>query len=303
MVLVVTSCSSRKAVRPAPQLRAAALPFGCLAEVSAEWKGRVKDAEPHLPASALYRGRGFSLAASVAEAAGGTLRVVSAGLGLIDGDCPIPGYGLTVSLKVSDSVLSRIDDSVTAADWWRAIRAGDKRQIDEGCDSLVLVAMSSGYLRMIADDLASMAAFDAGRLRIFTGAAFSDVDPRLRNVVLGYDKRLDGPDSPVPGTKADFAQRALYHFMTTILPISHSGNFNEHNQRVFSALAGWSAPTKRSGQRKPDEEIKELMSKHWSRVEGNSHRMLRLLRDELAVACEQARFRDLFAQVQSEQTT
>ncbi len=65
---------------------------------------------------------------------------------------------------------------------------------------------------MITDDLVSTDSFKEGRLRIFTRAAVGDVDPYLRTFVLGYDERLDGPKSPLPGTKADFAQRALHHF-------------------------------------------------------------------------------------------
>ncbi len=87
--MVVTSCSSRRkrSIR-LRCLRAETLPFGCLAEVGREWKARVSNAEPHLPASALYRGRGFGLAAAAAKEAGGTLRVVSAGLGLSMANAP-----------------------------------------------------------------------------------------------------------------------------------------------------------------------------------------------------------------------
>lgn len=300
MVLVVTSCSSRKALRPFPLLRAETLPFGRLAEVGLEWKARVSNAEPHLPASALYRGRGFSLAAAAAKEAGGTLRVVSAGLGLIDGDCPIPAYGLTVSSGYADSVLSRITGPVTAADWWHAVRERDARKIDEGRTDLVLVAMSSVYLRMITDELANTDSFREGRLRIFTGAAVDDVDPRLRNFVLGYDERLDGPKSPLPGTKADFAQRALHNFVSKILSTSPSGSVKEHKQRVEDAQVHWTLPIRRVAQRKPDVEIKALISRHWVQIGGNAVRMHQFLRNDLAVACEQRRFRALFEQVRDE---
>ncbi len=168
MVLVVTSCSSRKALHPLPLLRAETLPFGCLAEVGREWKARVSNAEPHLPASALYRGRGFGLAAAAAKEAGGTLRVVSAGLGLYRWRMPHPGLRSDGVIRICRLHSIRITGPVTAADWWHAVRERDARKIDEGRTDLVLVAMSSVYLRMITDDLVSTDSFKEGRLRIFT---------------------------------------------------------------------------------------------------------------------------------------
>lgn len=300
MVLIVTTCSSRKVIGPNPRLHAEALPFGSLADVSAEWKTRLEKAEPCLPAQALYRGRGFGLATQAARTANCALRIVSAGLGLIDGDCCIPAYGLTVSPGTSDSILSRIAGPSTAADWWGAIRSGDTLRIDEGHEGLVLMAMSSVYLRMIADELVSTACLKEGRLRIFTRAPTEAVDRSLQRFILPYDERLDGPESPLPGTMTDFAQRALHHFTAAVLPKSQFGSLEEHRQLVDHAQRCWPSPVRKFGQRKPDGEIRALIARHWDYAGGSAVRMHRFLRTEFEVACEQARFRTLFAQVRAE---
>ena len=53
-------------------------------------------------------------------------------------------------------------------------------------------------------------------------------------------------------------------------------------------------PTNAPRTRKSDSEILNLIHRRWRRVEGRSGRMLRLLRDEEMIACEQGRFRRLF---------
>jgi hypothetical protein len=49
-----------------------------------------------------------------------------------------------------------------------------------------------------------------------------------------------------------------------------------------------------------DEEIVVLIREHWSAAQAQSTRMLRLLRDDLGVACEQGRFSRLFRRVRSQ---
>ncbi len=63
---------------------------------------------------------------------------------------------------------------------------------------------------------------------------------------------------------------------------------------VLSHLSPLTAPAKRVGRRATDEEIKAAIAAHYEAVGGQSSQMLRKLRDELGLACEQSRFRNLF---------
>jgi hypothetical protein len=50
-------------------------------------------------------------------------------------------------------------------------------------------------------------------------------------------------------------------------------------------------------QKKTDEEIIVILQTEWNRFDGRSTRLLRFLRDEIMVACEQSRFRDLWRKI------
>ncbi|MGF6923880.1 hypothetical protein OKW28_008077 [Paraburkholderia sp. 40] len=53
-------------------------------------------------------------------------------------------------------------------------------------------------------------------------------------------------------------------------------------------------------ERKTDSEILALLRKNWDRFDGTSARLLRFLRDEALVACEQSRFRNLWCHLQQD---
>src|SRR3546814_15406868 len=70
---------------------------------------------------------------------------------------------------------------------------------------------------MISDELAHLPKSARTRLRILTGAPAARVDPRLHPWLMPYDDRLDGCDSPLPGTRSDFASRAAHHFVEAVV--------------------------------------------------------------------------------------
>lgn len=73
-----------------------------------------------------------------------------------------------------------------------------------------------------------------------------------------------------------------------------------HAKIVRETLAPWDRPKAKSGTRASDAELKSLIRDHWDRMEGKSTKVLRLLRDELNVACEQKRFARLATEVREE---
>src|SRR3546814_21038884 len=78
-------------------MSAAALAVGSLATVSRAWAGRLRKAARVAPAWQLYCGRSFSEASGAARKLGSGLAIVSAGLGFVTGDGPVPTYSLTVA--------------------------------------------------------------------------------------------------------------------------------------------------------------------------------------------------------------
>lgn len=302
MALVITSCTNRKSRSAPVALQAANLPQGPVERVAAAWAARVGSAGGRTEARRLYQGRSFREAEQAAGAAGARLAVLSAGMGLIMADARVPSYSLTVVPEAADNVLGRIATGATPALWWRQIRsAGLGQRLEELTgDDLVLLAAGRAYLEMIAGDVASLSVSARSRVRVFTAVSEGGLPQVYHGLVMPYDDRLDGLDTPRAGTMSDFAQRALHDFVTGILPQDPAGSAREHAAAVLDRLAPWRRRKRHRGTSLGDAEIGALIGRHWQAVGGRSSAMLRFLRGELGIACEQGRFRRLFAAVGAE---
>lgn len=111
---------------------------------------------------------------------------------------------------------------------------------------------------------------------------------------MPYDRRLEDPVLGRAGTAGDFAQRAMRDFVEEVLPGSPMGSAADHAKAVLDRLNCHTTPPRPSRRSATDDELQALMRAHWNAVGGRSGRMLRLLRDDLGVACEQGRFKNLF---------
>lgn len=303
VTLVITTCTNRKRQSVSDALRICTLRSAHLAELAAEWGERLSSAEVRFPAHEIYGGRGFQEARAVARDLNAQLLVVSAGLGLIDASSEVPPYACTILTDVPDSVASRVDGAFSSSRWWTSLVGAspfsvDFRELASGQDGMVLCALSDAYLDMIADDLLALPEVTRARLRLFTRAPIERVANALRQFVMPYDDRLNGPDSSISGTMSDFASRALRHFAREILIIDDRRSLAEHAALVASALVGWRLPERAVRIRLEDCEILELMRAHWRGRGGIS---LRRLRDEFNVACEQGRYARLATIIRSEQ--
>ena len=112
---------------------------------------------------------------------------------------------------------------------------------------------------------------------------------------MPYDERFDGPDSVLPGTRSDFPQRVTSHFVENILnPTEENATTADHSRKVSDFLKGKRAPILVKREQNTDEQIRQIILRRWSDARDSSAVMLRLLRDEEKIACEQKRFSQLF---------
>lgn len=302
MTVILTACTMRKRFSPDPALIAASLLKGSLQSVGKDWRNRVAEAVGIAEAKNVYAGRGMMEAKKAAAEAEATLFIASAGLGLVEESDVIPSYDLTVTKGLPSSIMSKLPRGTTEEGWWGeiAMRDGVARfeallSRDQGP---LLVALPVSYLKMLGGFLKALSAFKEGRLRVFTGSETYEIDPRLKPYHMPYDRRLDG--GPAPGTLGDFAQRALRHFVTGILPVSPTEDAEAHSQQVALAQSGWERPASKAGIRLDDDELLKTIRTEWDSVQGRSTQLLRKLRDELGIACEQGRFARLAARVRDE---
>lgn len=296
MTLVLAACSNKKTPMPAAGMRALALPVGAPDAVMNAWTAKVRSAPRVGPAETLYGGAAWAESRKAAAALGARLGVISAGLGYVDVSTAIPSYGLTVTRGADDSIDAKIDGPFSPTGWWdlltRARLAGaDLPAALEREDGLVMAALPEPYLAMVAVQLAASRPAREGRLRIFTRGA---VPAGLVAHVMPYDARLD---QRCPGTLTSAAARALRHFAEEVHAKAPDADAAAHADGVRAALAGLAAPSAVKRTAKSDVEIKALLVEHWDAGRGVASRLLRILRDDLLVACEQSRARRLVAEV------
>lgn len=302
MALVITSCTNRKRRPVSPGLHMADLSAAPIEDLASDWGERLSKAPLRYSASEVYGGRNFQEARAAAVKLHARLVVVSAGLGLIDASTSIPAYGCTILVGARDSVQQRVSGEFSVASWWRALAGASTfsvslKDVVRQESGPLLVALSEAYLEMLAPELMALSPPDLERVRIFTGSPIERTPPALRAFRMPYDHRLDGPDSSVPGTRSDFASRALSHFAGLGRGGASEASVAEDADAVRSAIKSWRAPPKFERKRLDDQEVLVLIEQHWDRAGGSSTRLLRLFRDELAIACEQSRFAALARQV------
>lgn len=305
MTLVVTTCSNRKRRPVADDLRVSTLSQGPVPAVADDWARRLAAAADTFPARDVYGGRSFQEAVLAADLLDAPLMVVSAGLGLISADARVPPYSCTVLIDRPDSIASRVIGEYSAARWWHAIGAVSPyaqsfRQVAEETNGLICAALSETYIEMVSNDLAALSAAAMDRLRLFTRAPLERVAPALQPFVMPYDDRLDGSDSPVRGTRGDFAGRALHHFAEYVVVDNDDRSAREHAGAVRAALANWGMAARFNRRRVDDDAVLDLVRDHWDEERGSTVRLLRRLRDDLGIACEQGRFAGLARRVREE---
>jgi len=258
------------------------------------------------PALEVYVGRAFSEAQLCKKLTNGRLFIVSAGLGLICDQTQIPTYDLTIASS-SANVASRIvGKEFSRRTWWAKIcRLGTNRDgisglIRDNSAAVFCIALPSPYLDMVAEDLEQIPDLLAKKVRVFSS---EDGRRFLPNSLLPswmpYDARLDGPDSPIPGTKSDFAQRAMRHFLEHVV---QRGGTNPRwdAKAVAECLHAMKYPSRPSRTRMTDSEITVVMKKEFKKVGGRASEMLPHLRRTLGIACEQGRFARLFRKLRAD---
>lgn len=305
MTTLLVSCSRRKRVLAGAGLRARGLSPGDVRAVAAAWNERIAGAKATTLASDLYCGRNFAEARLAADEAEARLLIASAGLGLVRADARVPSYDLTVTRGSEDDVLARIAPAAGGDAWWAALCAGAPRHTPLGDattgEGLIVVALPMAYLKMLEPDLVALAPEDRARLRIISTASQPVVGEILRPFVLPYDDRLESLPGDRPGTRSDFVGRAARHFLR-LLKADTGAGVEDHAQAVTRALAPYSARRTPVRTRMSDEDLLAALRQHWEAAGGRAGRLLRVLRDDLGLACEQSRFKELARQVREEMT-
>ena len=296
---LLVNCSARKAKLPVRGPCGRDLPPGSQAEVARAWLAATARSELELvPAKDLYLGSGLQRVWRASRHLGKPMWIVSAGLGLVRAEQPVPGYDLTLSEQSSDSIQARVQGGFDQALWWQQIQRGPFAHPVSALETAlsdsgrVLIALTKPYVRMVGPILAALPADQIAKLRFFGGGIEKVLPKILHAQVMRYDERLD---QIVPGIKLDGAARALEHFVSLVARRTE-GTAEQDQTLIDAALSGIARSA--SVKREPigDDELKALMVP-W-RAHGLSFsQALRRLRDVELRSAEERRFRRIYSQV------
>ena len=310
-IALITTCTNRKRKKPKTALCASSLPKGNLQATLSKWENHLNSDQFKVPAKDLYCGRGFSEVLKTISKNNLELWVISAGVGLVSGSLQIPPYSLTVTPSNKDTIQAKISpkEQFHPARWWSNINIklhGTPTPIHdliiEHTDTYFIISLSNTYLGLISEDLFLLQGEHRKRIRL-TGLCSPESLPiPFKQLWMPYDYRFDGPQSPNSGTRADFHQRVTRHFIEEIFINNSLSSPQVHADTVSKILAPMSPPKKTKRTSLSNEDIIKIIIDRWDDAKGSGSRMLKILRHEENVACEQGRFADLYRQIKLRMT-
>ena len=303
--LVITNCTSRKRASGIGTTSSEPSKFDSLTGFAKAWVKKLSEARDRSTVLDLYQGRAFSESRHAARLAGAGMHVISAGLGLVGETATVPPYSLTTSTGEGSIKNWLRVQNANSSDWWTALTGelGTPRPLSNlvngsSPDTTVLIALPASYLGMVMLDLSHVDHDSAGRVRIFTSESGARMLPEhLKAVAMPYDDRLEGLPTHA-GTRTEFPHRALRHFVEKLH--THSLPLQAAKDAVVSSLDGAQVRITPTRAKATDATVGQLVRANWVAHGGSSGRLLRFLRDEALVACEQSRFRSIWLEIHSE---
>lgn len=302
-MLIVGSCSSIKRFPVPPQLDAGTIRARSLEAFADQWLDRVQAQPTAAPAVEVYGGAGHVALTLAAKGSDSPMIFVSAGLGVIRSGEKIPSYNLTVSARGPGPFAHTTTQAMPHA-WWAALHRARSRgsplaDFIRKHDDLVILALPMSYLAMVQDDLAALGSGQVSKLRILATQECRLPEPLAPQMIL-YDNRLALLGNGYSGGMSSLIQRAAHHFMCEVIPDRRIHSVEGQRRRVQTILS-----TQKQPKRLERLQVSDLVvTKHIRRMFAKAEKVpvttaLRVLRHEHGIACEQARFADLYQKVTS----
>lgn len=311
--ILITTCTKSKSMGSLAYIPHEHPLFRTQDELLEYWTNLVQGipAESKVKARALYTGRSFKRALMAADEDSTRLYIISAGLGLVNANELVTPYELTTSSAAPNRVSKQIAfGGFSPSSWWSGInKAFNKQQypiaqlVKNNPDRLIVLCLSKEYLKMILDDIATVAQDKQALQNIrVIGSDLDELLPvNMFDVFMPYDLRMNVAEDMMPGSRIDFSIRAAIHFITSVA--SKTPNLEEQKQIIRSSLdqvgsADVESTTESRGA--TDEEIIDLIVADLPKFHGRKMMHLRTIREVHHVRCSQQRFDRLFPVAKSQ---
>lgn len=300
---IVASCTDSKTVSPV--VRLGEVRRSALEARYAAWRDALKCTTSRIAAEDLYKGGYWSVVRSlpaVAEHAGWrpSLWISSAGYGVVSSDKRVVAYSATFARGHVDSVVRPSDPSSNDLGWWRLATSGRSalgRSVEslavDAPTSTILVLASPQYLTAMADDLEDAAKRVRGRGAVILVS--SKLPVRLASLKKCWLPSQAGLQEALGGALVSLHARTARHLLAMLEPkLFTKENVSAMREKLEEAM-GEKKP-RVSGTGMSDDEVLAFIRKRLGELPKASHTgLLRELRAS-GRACEQGRFRRLFAQ-------
>jgi hypothetical protein len=289
---IITTCTKRKKLPANPYLSASNLLCTSQSELQNEWCSRIQNAPKVYTADSVYSGRGFNEINKISKQFNLRFYIISAGYGLINKNHKISSYDLTISGSSSNNICRKVP-FFSYNSWWQSINSeffSLTKLIISDHNNKFVIALSSSYWNLIKNDLSNLPLADRKRVRII-GLSNKYLPEWACDISLPYDERFDGPDSPLPGIRSNFPQRATVHYIKEIFSNSSP---EKDKQAVQDLMCHLRYPPKITRKRVDDDILLRMIMTKLRQKHLSSALMLKWIRNEALISCEQNRCARLY---------
>lgn len=292
--LIISNCTNRKSsklenIKPTASMYDAS----SADEFIREWFEILKNTSQKKPAITVYQGRTVSEIIRAKNLLNAEIVFLSAGLGIVKESDLIPNYDLTISEGANSlkKLLSKwkINESI----WWEKLNnKSNNHNFLNSIDGYIFIALPHAYLQMLIPTLINMNNHQLKNIRLFLHPiSYQSLPDKLKQCYMPYDYKID--NSIFTGTKVDYCQRCLHHFIKYIhAPNQNLMEASEIVKAFIHELPPLSPKIRRT--QLSDSEISNILLEGWDSFKGQSSKLLRYLRDDRNIACEQSRFQGLW---------
>jgi hypothetical protein len=295
-LFLITNCSATKRLAAGEALMLRKL-TGSVRQKFHYWSQAITKKKDLVPARNCYAGDSWkhAIESESAEKEKSRLWVVSAGMGLISADLPIPNYSATFVSNDLDSVACNHSEKV---EWWNLLAEWRRRLTGIGCiadlaesnpKAVFIVAVSSNYLTVIQDDLLQTRKALVSPNNLLVISSGTRQMKALGESLLPVDARFE---HFLGGPRASLNARMLCHIVKKYKEsVISAPMVSKYLCEIASKLA---QPRTFARKQLSDEQIAEFIRQRAKLLpRPSASAVLRILRDE-GSACEQKRFSRIY---------
>lgn len=315
-LMIISTCTNEKRSIPAPECRLDTCIQGTCVLTVKKWLSQIERADlPRRSARTMYAGSHWKetlacVSAASTEGYDAHLWVLSAGWGFIHSEQEVTPYSATFAAG-RNSVQNlpwrpELSPKERSREWWKLLHTyrcgeeflslGDLPDRSEAEDDLHLVLIVSGeYFGAIEPEVLELVGRGIGVTIVSAGLyrKLSGVSPLLREHVLPVSEKFKQADGYLNKTNVSLNAR-----LATWIIREHGAALRQGHDALYARLAEIDSRLPDMKRPKPvkmtDEEVLAYIARTYDPATSSATSLLRRLRWEEGMSCEQKRFGELF---------